>query len=199
MIPSPSPRLVEAITRAMADAQDQRAAMRRVPAGVVMRRLRMQAMDVAFSPLAYDQLLALALADLADGDLEDTARGRLVALQRPVSDIERLRIRHEVAMLPAQVDEFDLRAVVSIELERGGQTVGRRATPLATWLREAAALQAELWDHPALPADPAMRAAMQGLAPRLIAHGRWLRSSEVTLQCSPRPSGLLGLLNLKSR
>lgn len=192
----PSPRLVEAITRAATQAEDRRAAMQRLPTGVVRRRLRLEALDCALSPLAQDQLLALALEDLADAGGPGQ---RLAALGQPLADIDRLRIRHALAQGPLLEDAFDLRAVVSMELERGGQSVGRQPISLADWLRGVAALQAELWDHPALPVDPALRIAMRDLGPRLVAHGRWLRATAITLECSPRPTGLMELVGLKSR
>jgi hypothetical protein len=161
MIPVQSP-LSLAVSRAAAEAELRRTEMSRsMSPDRVVELLNRQAEDAAASPLAYDQLLALALRTAARPG--EFASADLDALRAPPDPLERHQVAREVF---AVYQEAPFRAVLKAapdqELRRGRRRVGRRPQSLAAWLRSAAELARGLWDHPALPIQPRMRGAMLG-------------------------------------
>ena len=159
MSPIQSPASL-AVSRAMAEAELRRMKMSRgLSAARVAELLNKQADAAATSPLAYDQLLALALRAAArPGELECA---KLDELRSPPDPVTRHRIAREVF---EHYSEAPFRAVLKAapdwELRRGSRRVGKDPQGLARWLCDAAELARELWDHPALPAAPAFRGAI---------------------------------------
>jgi hypothetical protein len=163
MSPIQSPVSV-AVSRAIAEAELRRVEMsQNLRPDQVAALLGRQADDAAASPLAYDQLLALALRAAArPGDLDCP---ELDALRTPGDPLERSRIAQEVF---ARYSEGPYRAVLKAapdwELRRGTRRVGKEPQSLARWLRASAVLALDLWDHPALPVEPAFRGAILACA-----------------------------------
>jgi hypothetical protein len=151
-----------AVSRALAEAELRRMKMSRNlnPARTAVL-LNEQADAAATSPLAYDQLLSIALRAAArPGELESP---ELDALRSPPDPIERHYIAREVfTRFAEQPYRALLKAAPDWELRRGVRRVGRSPQALARWLRQAAGLARELWDHPALPVAPAFRGAILG-------------------------------------
>jgi hypothetical protein len=149
-----------AVSRALAEAELRRMKMsRRLSANDVAELLGSQADAAAASPLPYDQLLALALRAAArPGELESP---ELDALRAAPDPLHRHRIAREVF---AAYQEAPYRAVLKAapdwEIRRASRRVGKQPKDLAAWLRDAADLARELWDHPALPAPSAFRGAI---------------------------------------
>lgn len=159
MIQTQSPTSL-AVSRAMAEAELRRLEMSRsLDVSQVADLLKRQAEAAAASPLAYDQLLALALtAASRPGELESP---ELDAMRGAPDPLE----RHQVARKVFQ--DYDptrfeavLKAAPDWELRRASRRVGRQPQNLAASLRSAAHLARSLWDHPALPAEPAFRGAI---------------------------------------
>lgn len=149
-----------AVSRASAEAELRRLKMSRgMGAGRVADLLVEQAEAAAASPLAYDQLLATALRAAArPGELHCPT---LDALRAPADPIERHRIARQVfEHYGEQPYRAVLKAAPDWELRRGMRRVGKAPQDLARWLRSAAELARDLWDHPALPATPAFRGAI---------------------------------------
>lgn len=163
MSPIQSPVSV-AVSRAIAEAELRRVEMsRNLRPDQVAALLGRQADDAAASPLAYDQLLALALRAAArPGELDC---GELDALRTPGDPLQRAGIAQEVF---ARYSEAPYRAVLKAapdwELRRGTRRVGKEPQSLARWLRASAVLALDLWDHPALPVKPAFRGAILACA-----------------------------------
>ncbi|MCC7265953.1 MAG: hypothetical protein IT546_01295 [Caulobacteraceae bacterium] len=173
MISTQSPASL-AVSRAIAEAELRRTEMMHgmgEPRAVAL--LIDQAEDAARSPLAHDQLLALALRAASRSGEPDHAV--LDALRAAPGALARQDIARAVF---AQYDEARFRAVLKAapdrELQRGARRVGREPLSLARWLRSAAALARGLWDHPALPVDPPTRGAMLAAAEALEQRARAL-------------------------
>lgn len=170
----PSPRLIEAITHAPSGTQVRLATGPHLPAAIVLHRLRSPARDWTGSPLGHDRLPVFAPEDSAEPRAPSRGRRRLSALRHPVSD--RLRSRHQVGRQSQPEESFDLRGC------RHGHGTRRhdRSSPpisLTDGFEAKAAPQAEFWDDPARPGDPAICGAMCELRPNLAEHGRWLRDT----------------------
>jgi hypothetical protein len=151
-----------AVSRALAEAELRRLKMSRsLNAARAAALLDEQADAAATSPLAYDQLLSIALRAAArPGELESP---ELDALRSPADPIERHNIARDVFRhFAEQRYRGLLKAAPDREARRGVRRVGRSPEALARWLREAAGLARDLWDHPALPAAPAFRGAILG-------------------------------------
>jgi hypothetical protein len=132
--------------------------------------LRGLAGEKAFSPLARDQVLSVALGLAADkleqgGDLQ--AIGALDVLERlePV-EADRLAIRREV-FADGSPPTTESRRVVETLVSRYGPDC-RSAAELAKRLRDEASLQELLWDHPGLPCDSRTRLVMLFSVPALL-------------------------------
>jgi hypothetical protein len=146
-----------AISRAGAQAEVRRMEMSRaLDASRVTRLLTEQAANARLSPLGSDQLLAIALdAAAASGEFHAPI---LDALRQPPDPLEQVQLRRQVF---AQYDDIPARAVAKAApdwaVHRANVRVREDPGLLAGWLRAAADLNAELWDHPALPVAPALR------------------------------------------
>lgn len=151
-----------AVSRATAEAELRRVKMsRHLPADRVAELLGSQAEAAAASPLAYDQLLALALRAAArPGEFESA---ELDALRTSADPLQRHAIAREVF---GHYRDGPYRAVLKAapdwEIRRAVRRVGKQAQNIAAWLRGAADLARALWDHPALPVAPAIRGAILG-------------------------------------
>lgn len=151
-----------AVSRAIAEAELRRMKMSLgLRVDQVAELLNRQANTAARSPLAYDQLLALALrAAAAPGEFECP---QLDALRSPADPLERSRIAREVF---ARYNEGRFRAAIKAapdwEVRRAFRRVGRDPQDIAVWLRGAADLARSLWDHPDLPVEPPFRGAILG-------------------------------------
>ncbi|HET9160438.1 MAG TPA: hypothetical protein VFN88_07480 [Caulobacteraceae bacterium] len=149
-----------AVSRAIAEAELRRMEMSRsLRPEQVARLLESQAKASATSPLAYDQLLALALR--ASAQVGEPDRASLDALRSPADPTARHRIARE-ALAKFEDRSFApaIEAAPDWELHRASRRVGKAPRAQAAWLRAAAELSRHLWDHPALPAEPAFRGAM---------------------------------------
>jgi hypothetical protein len=149
-----------AVSRAIAEAELRRMEMSRsLRADQVARLLESQAKAAAVSPLAYDQLLALALRAAAQSG--EPSCPSLDALRTPADPIERHRVARQVFASHAE-KKFRpfVEAAPDWELHRASRRVGKHPAALAAKLRAAAELARSLWDHPALPVEPAFRGAM---------------------------------------
>lgn len=153
-------RLSGVVSQARAEARARREELGAQLAnpGAVADRLREEAAAAAESPLAYDQILSLALRDAAEPPDSTAAALKLLA---PPDPIEQLALRREVfTWTGADVLDLDVRMAAAHEARRGASRIGRDPATLALYLRRAAVLNRELWDHPAIDADPPRRAAM---------------------------------------
>lgn len=153
-----------AVSRALAEAEIRRMEMSRsLSADKVANLLSQQADVAAASPLPYDQLLAIALRAAArTGALESPT---LEALRARPDCLQRQRIAREVfASPPEERFKAVLKAAPDWELKRASRRAGRDTRSQAAWLRSAADLGRSLWDHPALPATPALRNAILACA-----------------------------------
>ena len=129
--------------------------------GRIAQILSEEAENARISPLAYDQLLALALEAAAHpGEVRSPV---LDALGERPSPIEQFHLRRRVF---AHYDVDRTRSVARAAPDWALRRTSRdeRADParLAAALRREADLNLDLWDHPALPATPALRALMLG-------------------------------------
>lgn len=149
-----------AVSRAIAESELRRMEMMRgmdEPGAIAL--LNKQADAAARSPLAYDQILALALRAAADSGEPD--HRALDALRTPADDFEREIIARAVlAQQGRATSRAVLKAAPDWELRRGWRRAGHEPVSLARWLRSAAALARDLWDHPALPVNLPQRRAM---------------------------------------
>lgn len=154
--------LSQAVSRAAAEAEIRRMEMSRsLRPQRVAELLETQARSAAASPLAYDQLLAIALRAAArPGEFESS---ELDALRSPGDPIKRHEIAREVF---ARYEEAPYRAALKAapdwELRRATRRIGKSTKGLARWLRSSAELARQLWDHPALPVEPRFRGAILG-------------------------------------
>jgi hypothetical protein len=155
-------QLKQAISKAVAEAEVRRARLAAtLEPGRIAQILGDEAENARMSPLAYDQLLALAL----DAAAEPGHRRSPVldALRERPSPIEQLQLRRHVF---TAYDVASTRAVARAAPDWAMRRTSRdeRANParLAAFLRREADLNRELWDHPALPVAPAFRALMLG-------------------------------------
>jgi hypothetical protein len=154
--------LSQAVSRAAAEAEIRRMEMSRsLRPPRVAELLEAQARSAASSPLAYDQLLAIALRAAArPGEFQSA---ELDALRSPGDPVKRHTIAREVFF---RYEEAPYRAVLKAapdwELRRATRRIGKSARGLARWLRSSAELARQLWDHPALPVKPEFRGAILG-------------------------------------
>ncbi|WP_334160680.1 hypothetical protein [Phenylobacterium sp.] len=152
--------LYDAIARAQAEAGIRRAKVAdSLDPGRVAQVLGEEAENLRLSPLAYDQLLALALEAAASP--EGAISPVLKALRREPNPIERFQLRRHVF---AAFDVLRARAVAKAApdwaLRRAEPSERADASRLAKVLRVEANLNAEFWDHPSLPVAPELRALM---------------------------------------
>jgi hypothetical protein len=178
-----------AVSRAIAESELRRMEMMRgmdEPRAVSL--LIKQADDAASSPLAYDQLLALALRAAAGSGEPD--HRVLDALRAPADALARQEVARAVF---AQYSEAPFRAVLKAapdwELRRGLRRVGREPLSLAGWLRSAGALARSLWDHPDLPVGPSRRGAMLATARALEQRAGAFAFDPATAVWRPRTPG----------
>ena len=153
-----------AVSRAIAAAELRRSEMSRsLSPDRVSALLTDQAEAVAASPLPDDQLLAIALRAAAQpGDFESIT---LDALRAPADPFVRNEISREVlAKYGEGPSRAALKAAPDWELRRAPRRVGKSLESFANRLRSAAVLARSLWDHPALPIEPAVRGAMLATA-----------------------------------
>lgn len=187
-----------AVSRATAEAELRRMEMSRsLRPDKVAALLNSQADAAAASPLPYDQLLALALRAAArPGELECPT---LDALRAPADPGERHEIAREVF---ATDDEARFKAAVKAapdwELDRASRRVGRHTGHQAAWLRAAADLARSLWDHPALPAPTAFRAAILACAAVLTRRADEL-APQVIQNANTQPQAQVAELDARAR
>lgn len=152
--------LDRAISRIAADVELRRFRMSRaLPPGQIAETLADQAQSARVSPLASEQILALALdAAARPGPFEAPA---LDALRRAPDPMAQIELRRQVF---DRHDEAGLAAVARAAPDwvLRGLPARSRHDPalLARALRSEADLNAALWDHPDLPASPSLRARM---------------------------------------
>lgn len=123
-----------------------------------------KAAELAFSPIGRDQLMSLALVK---GVRDPEGAGPL--LETSVSPAERAAIAERVfRYAPHRASETE--ALVSRIEERNARRLGRdsRFDLLPQRIRQDAALQERLWDHPIIPADDEVRLAMLCSVPKLL-------------------------------
>ena len=160
----------------------------RWPGAEARALLLAKAAECALSPIARDQLLTLAIERVIDG----VPDGSLLGVE---ADGERTEIARAVfALGPHRSSDSD--ALVAAVEERHARRLERRAsaTRLASGLREDAALQEALWDHPGIPAGAEVRLAMLCAVPRLRD-----RADEMTMTRLGLLRGLMTMAGLARR
>ncbi|MFA4939986.1 hypothetical protein [Brevundimonas sp.] len=123
-----------------------------------------KAAELAFSPIARDQLMSLALVT----GVRDTG-GTKVLVETSVPSAERAVIAERVLRQgPHKASETD--ALVAEIEERNTRDLDHdaRFDLLPQRIRQDAALQELLWDHPAIPARDDVRLAMLCSIPKLF-------------------------------
>jgi hypothetical protein len=159
--------LSRAISRAIASVEVRRLEMSRtLDQGRIAQLLNEQAAKARASPLGENQLLALALEAAANpGEFSAPA---LDALREPPDDVAQLYLRQAVF---EHYQPVAAKAVARAAPDWVARSAGRRvrldSQLLAGWLQGAADLNAALWDHPALPAEPGFRGLMLACVPAL--------------------------------
>lgn len=132
--------------------------------------LRGLARAMAFSPIARDQVLSVALLLAAEelergGDVQGLAA--LAVLQRlEPAEAERLALRQEIFSAGAVPAAESHEVVASLERRYGPEC--RTPVELAGRLRDEAGLHELLWDHPRLPAAGRARLVMLFSVPKLL-------------------------------
>ena len=152
--------LDRAISRIAADVELRRFRMSRaLPPGQIAQALTDQAASARVSPLASEQIRALALDAAAQpGPFEAPA---LDALRRAPDPVAQIELRREVF---DQHDDAGIAAVARAAPDWVLRRIPARSrhdpARLAQALRSEADLNAALWDHPNLRAAPGLRARM---------------------------------------
>ena len=151
----------EAVTAARWERLDLEA---RRPGGAHVDLILAKAAELATSPIGRDQLMSLALA--AGGRNSDAA-DLLVRSFTPSA--ERAVITERVVRLGPHLAAKTEALVVQIE-ERNARRLGddARFDLLPHRMRQEAALQESLWNHPAIPAGDEVRLAMLCSIPKLL-------------------------------
>lgn len=151
----------EAISAARWERVDLEA---RRPGEAHMALILGKAAELAFSPIGRDQLMSLALVK---GVQDPDGAGPLVETSVPPQ--ERAAIAERVFRhAPHRASETEA-LVLRIE-ERNARRLGidSRFDLLPQRIRQDAALQELLWDHPIIPADDEVRLAMLCSVPKLL-------------------------------
>ena len=145
------------------------------PGGAHVYLIMAKADELASSPIGRDQLMSLALAA---GVRNSDAAGLLVGSSAPPA--ERAVIAERLFKLGRHSAAETKALVVQIE-ERNVRRLGddARFDLLPQRLRQDAALQKSLWNHPAIPAGDEVRLAMLWSIPRLLERVEALSSNWV--------------------
>lgn len=179
-----------AIAEAVIHAQGQQLEIARLSnPRTTARRLREEGADTATSPMGYDQLVALALqleAARAGGSARLAVFRDLAQEPDPISQ---LTLREEIFRNCGPVGEIRLEAASAAMAEEERCRRGAIHKPqLVAGLRQAAALNRWLWDHPGVEVEPFRRAAMLMAAALLDARADDLTAEAVPgREPSPRP------------
>ncbi len=198
-MPPPDPpapdAVVAAVSAALAEARWQsRELVSRRPPKAAADLLRGQAGEMAFSPIARDQILGLALSAAA-AELERGSRlvTELDVLDGPApSEALRQLVRAEAyrsGPLPASQSRK-----VAETLERRRRLEGGSERDLAERLREEAALHTRLWDDPRLPSDSLGRLVMLCAVPKLLERAEALEAASADAAARDRRGPLRRLV-----
>jgi hypothetical protein len=143
----------------------------RKPREVTVDLLRGLAGEMAFSAIARDQLLGVALVMAADelersGALEGLAPLALLQRLEP-AEAERMTLRRDVFAAAAPIRSAESQDVVAA-VERRSGSEDHAPAELARRLRNEAILHEQLWDHPRLAAAARTRLVMLFSVPKLL-------------------------------